>query len=141
MTDEPLFMALRDSDPAFQQTVRDAQASLAEFRRHLQSSQAAEWYPCVKTRLTAGKETAFVWLLVVGVTRSGFVASVFEIPPEFKGVQIGDAVRVSDDEVMDWMVNQNGVLHGGFSLRYQRSLLPREKHAWYDQHIGVSEYA
>ena len=141
MTDEPLFMALRDSDPAFQQTVRDAQASLAEFRRHLQSSQAAEWYPCVKTRLTAGKETAFVWLLVVGVTRSGFVASVFEIPPEFKGMQIGDEVQVSDNEVMDWMVNQNGVLHGGFSLRYQRSLLPPEKHAWYDQHIGVSEYA
>ncbi|HEX8472766.1 MAG TPA: DUF2314 domain-containing protein [Pyrinomonadaceae bacterium] len=141
MTDEPLFIAIRDSDPAFQQTVRDAQASLAEFRHYLQSSQAAEGYPCVKTRLTSGKETAFVWLLAVRATPSGFIASVFEIPPEFKGIQVGDMVEVSDDGVMDWMVNQNGVLHGGFSLRYQRSLLPPEKHAWYDQHIGVSEYA
>lgn len=141
VTDEPLFIATRDTDPAFLQTVRDAQASLVGFRRLLQSSQAAEWYPCVKTRLTAGSETAFVWLLVVRVMRSGFMASVFEIPPQFEGVRVGDEVRVSDDEVMDWMLNQNGVLHGGFSLRYQRSLLPPEKHAWYDRHIGVSEYA
>jgi uncharacterized protein YegJ (DUF2314 family) len=140
MADEPMFMAIRDSDPAFQQTVRDAQASLAEFRRHLLSERAAGWSPCVKTRVTAGQESAFVWLLVVQATPSGFVASVFEIPPEFEGLRVGDRLHVSDDEVMDWMVNQDGVLRGGFSLRHQRSLLPPEKHAWYDQYIGVSEY-
>jgi uncharacterized protein YegJ (DUF2314 family) len=140
VADEPMFMAIRESDPAFQQTVRDAQASLAEFRRYLQSGQAAEWYPCVKTRLNAGEESAFVWLLVVRATPSGFVTSVFEIPPEFEGVRVDDQLHVSDEEVMDWMLNQDGVLRGGFSLRHQRSLLPPEKHAWYDQHIGVREY-
>jgi hypothetical protein len=39
------------------------------------------------------------------------------------------------------MVNQSGVLRGGFSLRYQRSKLAPERRAWFDQHIGVSEYA
>lgn len=141
MADEPLFMAIRDSDPAYRQTVRNAQSSLAEFRRLLQSKDAAQWYPCVKTRITAGQESAFIWLSVVRVLPSGFVASVFEIPPEFQGVRVGDRIQVPDEDVMDWMVNRDGELHGGFSLRYQRSLLPPEKHAWYDEHIGVSKYA
>ena len=72
--------------------------------------------------------------------KSGFVASVFEMPPEFEGVRVGDQLHVSDDGVMGWMVNQDGVLRGGFSLRHQRSLLPAEMHASYAQYIGVSEY-
>ena len=139
--EEPLFMAIRDSDPEFRQTVLNAQASLHEFRSLLLSPGSAEWYPCVKTRLTAGEESAFVWLLVVCDTATGFVASVFEIPPEFEGIRVGDEVTVADVAVMDWMVNKFGTLRGGFSLRYQRSKLPPERRAWFDQHVGVSHYA
>ncbi len=138
---EPQFMAIRDSDPEFRQTVLDAQSSLPDFRRLLRSAGSADWFPCVKTRVTAGKETAFIWLLVVRASLAGFVTSVFEIPPEFEGVRVGDQISVPDAEVMDWMVNQGGILRGGFSLRYQRSKLPPERLAWFDQHIGVSEYA
>jgi hypothetical protein len=41
---------------------------------------------------------------------------------------------------MGWIVNQHGVLRGGFSLRRQRSLLLAEQRAWYDQYIGASGY-
>jgi uncharacterized protein YegJ (DUF2314 family) len=141
MTEEPLFMAIRETDPEFRQTVVDAQRSLHAFRQLLRSKDSAEWYPSVKTRLTAGKETAFIWLLVVDDTSAGFVATVFEIPPAFEGIRVGDQVSVSDTEVMDWMVNQSGVLRGGFSLRYQRSKLPPERQASFDQRVGVLEYA
>lgn len=139
--DEPLFMAIRGSDPEFRQTVLDAQASLQEFRSLLRMAGSDQWYPCVKTRLTAGKESAFVWLLLVRDTATGFVASVFEIPPEFKGIRVGDEVTVKDAAVMDWMVNQAGTLRGGYSLRYQRSKLPLKDRASFDEHIGVSQYA
>lgn len=138
---EPQFMAIRDDDPAFQQAIRDAQASLAEFRGYLRRPNAIEWHPCIKALLTAGDARAFMWLLVVRDTQTGFEAAIFEIPPEYGGFKVGDQVRVADSDVMDWMVNEGGVLRGGFSLRYQRSLLPPDKHAWYDQHIGVTEYA
>ena len=141
MADEPIFMAIRGSDPAFQQTVRDAQASLPEFRRVLMSKHAAHWYPCVKTRVTAGEESAFIWLSVVEVLPSSFVASVFEIPKEFEGISVGDEMQVADTDVMDWMINRDGELLGGFSLRYQRSKLPPDKRAEFDEHVGVSKYA
>ena len=42
---------------------------------------------------------------------------------------------------LDWMVNDGGILHGGFSIRYQRSRLPESERSAYDAHIGVTEYA
>lgn len=75
-----------------------------------------------------------------GVEGSGFWASIFEIPPEFTSYKVGDEVDVPETAVLDWMLNQDGVLHGGFSLRYQRSLLPEEKRAEFDRHIGVVRY-
>lgn len=141
MADEPIFMAIRGSDPAFQQTVRDAQASLPDFRRLLRSEHAGQWYSCIKTRVSAGEERAFIWLSVVGVLPSGFVAGVFEIPKEFDGIRVGDEIQVAEKDVMDWMVIGDGELHGGFSLRYQRSKLPPEERGGFDEHMGVSKYA
>jgi uncharacterized protein YegJ (DUF2314 family) len=140
MTDEPLFMAVRDSEPAFQQTIRDAQATLSEFRSLLKHGIGLEYFPCIKTRICAGDESAFIWLLVKNETSGGFRAEVFEIPPEFKEINVGQQVEVLEANVMDWMVNERGRLHGGFSLRYQRSKLPAEKQSWYDGHVGVTEY-
>jgi uncharacterized protein YegJ (DUF2314 family) len=77
---------------------------------------------------------------VRGLLGTGFHASVFEIPPEFKGYREGDELEVPETAVVDWMVNRDGVLHGGFSLRYQRSLLPEGQRAEFDQHIGVLRY-
>jgi hypothetical protein len=79
-------------------------------------------------------------LRYIPVFPPGFVASVFEMPPEFEGLRVGDQLNVSDDGVMGWMVNPDGGLRGGLSLRHQRSLLPAEMHGWYAQYFGGSEY-
>lgn len=138
---EPQFMAVPRNDPEFQQTTLDAQASLEQFRTLLRSPESAGWYPSIKTRLTAGEDSAFIWLSVDEDTGTGFVARVFEIPKEFEGIEVGDEIDVSNADVMDWMINQSGTLQGGFSLRYQRSKLPAEERDSFDQYIGISHYA
>ncbi|HYW14238.1 MAG TPA: DUF2314 domain-containing protein [Longimicrobium sp.] len=140
MADEPLFMGVRDSDPAFQQTIRDARATLPEFRRLLASPQLGDAFPLVKIDLADQQARAVLWLIVRGVQAAGFRASIFEIPSEFAGYKVGDVLDVPETAVLDWMLNQDGVLHGGFSLRYQRALLPEEKRAEFDRHIGVLRY-
>lgn len=34
----------------------------------------------------------------------------------------------------------DGLLHGGYSLRFQRSLLALDQHPWFDERIGVRQY-
>jgi len=141
MADDEIFMAVPVNDPLFRKTILDAQASLPEFRRLLDSEDASEWYPSVKTRITSGEESAFIWLSVRKVLDSGFVAMVFEIPSAFEDVHVGDERMVLNEDVLDWMVNQNGTLRGGFSVRYQRSKTPPEERAEFDRYVGVSTYA
>ena len=140
MSDDPIFMAVAANDPLWRKTVLDAQASLPEFRSLLESEHASKWYPSIKTRITSGEDTALMWLSVVKVLSSGFLAELYEIPPEFEGVRVGDQRVVRDEEVLDWMMNQNGTLRGGFSVRYQRSKLPPEEWAEFDAYVGISDY-
>ena len=130
----------RDDDPAYQQTIVDAQETLPEFRALLRLPGEANALVCIKTKLTDGDASGYVWLLLIKPTKGGFFASVFEIPAEFKEIEINDRYEVADDDVVDWMYNMGGILHGGFSLRFQRSLLPPDQHAWFDERIGVTQY-
>lgn len=141
MSDEPQFMSVPSKDPKFQQTVTEAQQTLDEFRRLAPSLIGTEAFPSIKTALCSGEHHAFMWLTVAELDGAGFLAQVFEIPAEFSEFEVGDTVRVSADAVMDWMYHDSGTLHGGYSLRYQRSLLPPEERAGFDEHIGADRYA
>ena len=85
--------------------------------------------------------TANLWLLVVGLDGADFAGKFVDLPPEFTSFAPDDLVRVGEADVLDWMVNDDGDLHGGFSLRLQRSQLPLEQRAGYDEFIGVRRYA
>lgn len=140
MADAPQFMAIPEADPEYQQTILDAQETLPLFRALLRLPGEANALVCVKTRLTSGEASALVWLMLIKPTTDGFVSSVFEIPPDFEGIDVGDKIEVASKDVADWMYNMDGLLHGGYSLRYQRALLPPEKQEWFDEHIGVTQY-
>ena len=141
MANDPQFMNIPADDPEYRQTILDAQESLPLFRALLRLPGEGNALVCIKTRLTVGEASAFVWLMVIKPTVDGFVASVFEIPPEFVGVKVGDKIEVASGDVTDWMYNMGGLLHGGYSLRYQRTHLAPDQQAWFDEHIGVKQYA
>ena len=42
--------------------------------------------------------------------------------------------------MIDWMINDEGTLYGGFTLRYQRAKLAPEERPAFDEHIGVVQY-
>ena len=137
---ENQFAGLFADDPDLQQTIQDAQETLPEFRALLRLPGEANALVAVKTRLTVGAASAEVWLMVITTTREGFVTSAIEASPALPGVAIGDRFDVNSGAVLDWMYNMGGILHGGFSLRYQRSRLPINQHAWFDERIGVTQY-
>jgi uncharacterized protein YegJ (DUF2314 family) len=139
--DEPLFMALDTDDPEYLRTIDRARASLDEFRLRIEACRTSRNVPCVKVRIEGGGRIAYLWLANARPDGDDFIAEVFEAPGGLAGIKVGDSLSVPGAELLDWMVNEDGVLHGGFSLRYQRSLLPEERHPWFDQYIGAERYA
>jgi uncharacterized protein YegJ (DUF2314 family) len=137
----PKVAHISNDDPEFQQSIQDARASLDQFSDLIARFDCTPAMPMVKTLVTCGKERIFLWLCSARVVPPGFVGDVFEIPTTFDNYCIGDEIFVAEDDVLDWMVNDEGVLYGGFSLRLLRSRLPETERVEYDEHVGVTRYA
>ena len=131
--------AIDGSDAAYQQTLHDAQASLASFRKRLPNPNAL-----IKTTLNQGEKRVYLWLHEVRKKAQGFTAVIFEISADFSAdfndYAVGDTIEMAADDVLDWLINTHGRLEGGFSLRYARARLSEEARAEYDEYVGVSSY-
>lgn len=137
----PRFDHVRSSDPAYQQTILDAQQSIEQFCAMLPSDGTPRPDALIKTRLVDGDHSAYMWLNNTATDGDNFTAELFEVPDTLPNYTIGDRYLVTREELMDWMVNENGCLTGGFSLRYNRARLSDSDKLDFDQHIGVTEYA
>lgn len=134
------FHHVRSSDAAYQQTIQDALDSISSFRKMLPSDGAPRNDALVKTELSDGDGKAFMWLNNVAIEGDNFSGELFEVPDVLSNYNIGDRLVVAVESLMDWMVNEEGRLTGGYSLRYHRAGLQDDDKADFDEHIGVTEY-
>jgi uncharacterized protein YegJ (DUF2314 family) len=144
---EPRFIAIRNDDPEMQQAYSRAGATVALFQQFVE--RPGEHICCAKLRFRDPDfsaelgEDRFLYLWLTSVQYHGaerlFSGAFFEVPAEFtKWHQVGERLGFEADDIFDWMVNDAGRLHGGFTLRVVRSHLPDHDRAAYDDHTGVT---
>jgi len=136
----PNFNQIRSGDPEYQQTIEDARATLKRFREMLPTDGSPGMGAMVKTEVRDGVHSAFMWLMNARRSGGDFIGTFFEISDGFKSYEVGDDLKIPEADLLDWSVNVDGQLHGGYSLRYYRSTLPPEEREEYDDYIGVREY-
>lgn len=137
----PSFAQIDSSSDEYEQTIREARISLHVFREMIPSNGSPPFEAMLKLRLSDGDNSAFIWLANTRLDGDKFVAEIYEVPKFFKKIKAGQAFNVSPDELVDWMVNEDGILYGGFSLRLHRSTLSSDEKMAFDEHIGVTKYA
>jgi len=96
--------------------------------------------PMIKAQLTDEKNSAFMWLNQARECPTGFAGALYEAPKNLLGFQEGQTISVSADQILDWMVNHNGLLYGGFSIRLIRDRKPANERAQFDEYMGVAAY-
>ncbi|WP_312316166.1 DUF2314 domain-containing protein [Stenotrophomonas sp.] len=137
---EPLFMNMPDGELA--DLARASQKTLHHFRALLATAEHPDASPMVKTYIPDSEgKGMWLWLSVEHVDDVGFEARVFEAPAHFPGIIPGSIRFIANEEVGDWAVIFDGVLHGGYSLRLQRGRLPESERGAYDAYIGAQSYA
>ena len=134
------FFFTGSADQNMKDAVISARDSLAQFRKFI-SDTKKELHPLIKIKLVEPSYSANMWLMVTQNSPAGFSAKLFEIPQDFKSFKVGDELTVRDEEVLDWMINDEGTLYGGYSLRVQREQLGANEKLDFDKHIGVERYA
>jgi uncharacterized protein YegJ (DUF2314 family) len=148
--DEPLFMAIPQTDSDFQSAYNRAAATVLRFIEHIQ--RGGDALHSAKLRFRDPDESerlgedrfAFLWLTGVQYHPSErvFSGTYFEVPPEFqKWHQVGQRLAFDPEDIFDWMaLTKDGRLFGGYTLRVARSKLPESERADYDRYIGVTAY-
>lgn len=147
--DEPLFMAISEDDPAMLDAYERAYETAGVFQSLLE--QKPDAFHLAKLRFRDPDELerlgedrhVFMWLhQVCHHDQDNLFSGVFfEVPPELqKWHQPGQRLGFQADSIFDWMVNENGHLHGGFTLRVARDKLPEAEREAYDRYVGVSVY-
>ena len=144
-----LFMAISQNDADFQLAYAQAAATVPQFIEHLQHSGNA--FYCAKLRFRDPDQSErlgenrflFLWLNAVHYHAAErlFSGAFFEVPPELqKWHQVGQRLAFDPEDIFDWMVLQDGRLHGGFTLRVARSKRPEAERESYDRYVGVAVY-
>ncbi len=66
------------------------------------------------TRFPDGEE--FIWLNDVRINGDGFEGRVNNEPVNSVGIAMGQVVKISRDELVDWMFMSKGKLRGGYTI-------------------------
>ncbi len=146
---EPLFMAIPSANSEYQSAYARAAATIPYFIERLQRGD--EGFHSAKLRFRDPDESErlgedrflFLWLTDVYYHSSDhlFFGTFFEVPPELqKWHQVGQRLGFDPADVFDWMILDNGHLHGGYTLRLARKNLPEAERESYDSYVGVSVY-
>ena len=147
--DEPLFQAVRQDDPEMSRAHALAAASIDELIAHVRRE--GEHIPMAKMRFRDPDQSErlgedrffFLWLLVVQYDddKQRFVVRFVEVPPEFqKRHKPGELLSIEHDDIFDWFVNDDGLMHGGFTMRVARSRMPEHERAAFDDYTGVGHW-
>ena len=156
---EPLFANLCDDDPSLVAAVAKARETLEHFKAALCKASFNEASFMVKVpfldRSVAGEEAlvqtadvaaeypslpiAHLWLRLNSVLDNLLFCSVSEAP-ECLGLKEGDSFVVQEEITEDWMIYQEGIVYGAFSLRAIRSSLAEKDRTRFDAYTGIHEF-
>jgi uncharacterized protein YegJ (DUF2314 family) len=146
---DPRFIAIRDGDPEMQQAYAQAAETVSLFQEFVERT--GDHMCCAKLRFRDPDRSEelgedrflFLWLNSVYYHQAErlFSGAFFELPAEFtKWHQVGKRLGFEADDIFDWMVNDDGHLYGGFTLRVVRAHLPEQDRARYDKYTGVTAW-
>jgi len=135
---EPLTTKISSTDPEWINSVKDAQKTFNIFLTLYKKYNKKDGvYFFIKVPLKYKTKTSHFWYIYKGNKNNKYLGRYFELPKEL--MQYKD-IAVSKKDIEDWMINDHGYLYGGYSLRLQRSRLPKKEQESFDKYVGVKVY-
>jgi uncharacterized protein YegJ (DUF2314 family) len=132
---QPMVTYFKDSDPLMAAAQKKARDTLAEFEKRLIDPPATQTRISLKGRFEEDGNVEHMWIEDVVITNDGYHGRLGNHPLEIQGIDVGDMVTVKPEHVSDWFAVDGGKLVGGYTLRLQRSRMPPDKQAKFDESV------
>ena len=147
---EPKFNDIEPNDVEMSRAYALASRSISTFLEKVKEGGAPKYMaklsfrdPDYFERMGVDK-TIYLWLddVVYHAEEKIFSGVFFELPASLeKWHQVGERLGFEAEDVFDWMINDDGVVDGGFTIRVRRSRLQTEvEKLKYDEYVGIAKY-
>ncbi len=114
--------------------IEQARATLDEFSARIQTPSPTRTFAALKVRFTHTDRTVeFIWVDNVTYENGVFRGLVGDDLPDL-GLSAGDPVKVKGEDIVDWMIVEDGKLIGGYTIRLAYSrMTPEERQRFLDE--------
>ncbi len=155
----PWFTELDEGSPLFLEAVRRARATAPSFIQAYTAKKYPEAAFLIKVPFdrmgpegrcrvrsaddagALGEAYMHLWMLVHDALDDLLFAHTFEFPEGLVGLDVGQTYVIGPDRIEDWMINEQGVVFGAFTLRLQRDALPEAERPRFDAHTGIVRFS
>jgi uncharacterized protein YegJ (DUF2314 family) len=146
---EPPFSGVRGDDVEMRQAYAEAAGSVEQFVEHIRAGGSSTCAAKLRFKDPGLSEKlgedrfVYLWLANVEILDDGaFIGTFFQVPAELmQWHEVGQQLQFEQADIFDWFVNEDGLMHGGFTMRVQRSRLPAGERPAFDAYTGVNEWA
>lgn len=105
------------ADPQLDAAIQQARASLDRFFARITTPHANRTFVAVKVRFTPpGESSQDIWVDEVTYTDGILRGNVGDDIPALK-LEAGEKIKIDEEDILDWMIVEDGKLIGGFTIR------------------------
>ncbi len=121
-------------DLELESAFEEARATLGEFVRRIQTPNPARTFAALKVRFTHTDRTIeYIWVDNVTYENGILRGEVGDDLPDLR-LTAGELITIPQEDIVDWMIVENGVLIGGFTIRLAYSrMTPEEQQRFLDE--------
>ncbi|MFZ5902702.1 MAG: DUF2314 domain-containing protein [Chloroflexota bacterium] len=124
-------------DAEFEQAVSRARESLDEFKTLLQSPNPTRTFAALKVRFTSPDGQQDIWVDNVTYEDGEFHGLMGDDLPALR-LAFGERVDVPVEDILDWMIVEDGRLIGGYTIRLAYSRMTPEEKEFFLKDAGYS---
>ncbi|WP_316748389.1 DUF2314 domain-containing protein [Pedobacter gandavensis] len=118
--------------------IEKARLTLWYFEEQMKSPGAEDKFFSIKVRIKEGELSEFVWLSTPDFDEEGnLYGAVCDDPVLVTNIKFGQLIGVGRSEIFDWLIVENDVLNGGYTLRSVRDGLSPEGRQEFDEALGI----
>ena len=121
------------TDTELEAAIQQARSSLDTFIAKIGMPHADRTFVAVKVRFTPpGKSPQDIWVDEVTYTDGILRGNVGDDIPELK-LEAGEKITVDEEDILDWMIVEDGKLIGGFTIRLAvQRMSPEERERFFE---------
>ena len=137
MADDNVFY-VENADEAMNWAMEKARLTMGYFLSSLEAPASYQQSFSLKAKFIDGDEVEHIWLSEVSSDGDGlFYGTISNDPQHVTNVKMGSKVGVTEENVSDWMVIENGRLIGGYTIRAYRDQMSPAQQEDFDQSLGL----